>query len=149
MLFRSYFLCPERKWYFPSPFSASTPPIRDSLYLGKTPILNKVRRRVERIHFNFFAFSAFFPLVFSHPGLAWSPRRSPRRRRRRSQRGLLQPDWFLHPGIITARSLAWRPLYFQKCWECGCQAGSGSFDSPSNHPSSSGDRKSTRLNSSH
>lgn len=42
------------------------------------------------------------------------PRRSPRRRLGRSQTGLSQPDWFLHRGIITARSLAWRPLYFQK-----------------------------------
>ena len=53
LLFLYYFLCPERKWYFPSLFSASTPPIRDSPYLGKTPTFNKVRRSVERIYFSF------------------------------------------------------------------------------------------------
>ena len=45
-------------------------------------------------------------------GSARPPRGSPRRRLGRSRTGLSQPDWFLHRGIITARSLAWRPLYF-------------------------------------
>lgn len=56
LLFVCYLLCLERKQYFPSPFSASTPPLRDSPYLGKPPILSKVRRRVQSVHWIHFSF---------------------------------------------------------------------------------------------
>lgn len=65
------FLCPERKWCFSSPFSASTPPLRDSSCLGKTSTLSKVRRKVQKVHWihsSFLRSLAFLPLVFSNQG---------------------------------------------------------------------------------
>ena len=84
-----YFLCPERKWYFPSLFSASNPPIRDSPYLGKTPTFNKVRRSVERIYFRF---------LHSLPSSPWfSP----------TQGWHYQLETFISPFPFTSNSAHW------------------------------------------